>query len=237
MPYSWDIVEGNVPGHSSINKFGHNGNVAATLETIWSAGGVYPYMAIADQLEVLSSNDEDGGAGGDTGALTMQIFGLDTNYDQIDETVTLNGVTVVTTTASFLRVFRAKVLTAGATGWNIGVITIRDQDTDTTRASIEATKNQTLMAVYTVPADMTGFITSWYMSTISNLATEVELYVRPFGSVLQVKRHFHIIQDIFAETIDFPEKVTEKSDIEVRALSAGGGGDVSAGFFMWIEEN
>ena len=237
IPYAYDIAELNVPDHFPFNKFGHNDAVAATLETIWSAGGLYPYMTVADQLEILSSNDEDGGAGTDTGALTMDIFGVDSSYNEISETITLNGSTVVTSVKSYLRIYRAIVRTAGSTGWNIGTITIRDQDTDITRATVEPLKNQTLMAVFTIPSGYTGFITTWYGGTILAKDTELELYVRPFGEVLQVKRNMHIFRNSFRDEIDFPERVTEKSDIEIRGLASGGGGDISAGFFLWYEKN
>ncbi len=237
MPYAYDIAEELIPDHFSGNKFGHNGTVAATHETIWSNSTLYAYMTTADQLEILSSNDEDGGAGTDTGALTMDIFGLDTNYAEISETITLNGSTVVLSSNSYLRIYRAIVRTAGSTGWNIGTITIRDQDTDTTRATIEPFKNQTLMAMWTIPAGHTGFITAWYGGTTLNKATEVELYIRPFDEVFQVKRNMHLVQSSWGERFDFPERVTEKSDIELRAIASGGGGDVSAGFFMWYEAN
>ncbi len=236
IPYSWDIAEGNVPDHASINKFGHNAAVAATLETIWGGSTLYSYMSVADQLEILSSNDEDGGAGTDTGALTMEIFGLDTNYIEISEMVTLNGLSVVTSVNSYLRVYRAIIRTAGSTGWNIGGITIRDQDIGTTRAFIESFDNQTLMALYTIPAGRTGFVTAWYAGTVSNKATEVVLAVRPFGEVFQSKRHLHLIQNLMPEQrFTFPEEVGEKSDVEIRAQAIGGGGDVSAGFCLWHE--
>jgi len=32
--YLYDIAEGDVPDHTSINKFGHNPAVAAALETV-----------------------------------------------------------------------------------------------------------------------------------------------------------------------------------------------------------
>ena len=233
--YTFDIAKGNVPDHFSMNKFGHNEDVAASFETVWSAGGIYPYMTSADQLEIVSSNDEDGGAGTDTGALTMDILGLDANYNELFERVTLNGTTVVTTTQSFLRVYRAIVRTAGSTGWNIGTITIRDQDTDTTRALIEPFFNQTTMAVFTVPVGFRGFITSWYCGAIANKDTEIHLLVRPFEEVFQVKRIFHIIGASYGERFDFPEVVEEKGDIEMRAKASAGGGDVATGFFMWYE--
>ncbi len=235
ISYLFDIAEGNVPNHVALNKFGHNPTLAATLETIWSNSILYVYLTTADQMEILSTDDEDGGAGTDTGALTMEIFGLDSDYALISETITLNGTTIVTSTKSYLRIYRAIVRTAGSTGWNIGTITIRDQDGDATKATIEPFKNQTLMALFTIPAGKTGFITGWYGGTTLDKATEIELYIRPFGEVFQVKRNLHIVQNAFEEKFDLPEMVSEKSDIEIRGIASAGGGDVSAGFFMWYE--
>lgn len=236
--FLFNIAEGIAPNHFSINKFGHNPSVASTLETVWSNSSLYAYMSSADQLEIVSSDDEDGGAGTDTGALTMEIFGLDANYGEINETITLNGATVVTSVKSYLRIYRAIIRTAGSTGWNIGTITIRDQDTDTTRATIEPFKNQTLMALWSIPANFTGFITGWYVgANVKDKVVECELYLRPFGEVFQVKRNIHLVNNVLQEKFDFPERVPEKTDIEIRAIAGGGGGDVSAGFFMWYEAN
>lgn len=233
MPYTYDIAEGNIANHSSINKFGHNPTVAGVLETVWTGSNLYPWMTVADQMELLSGsiNDDVGG----TGAITLELFGLDSSYNPISEMISLNGTAPVTTTLSYFRNFRAIIRSAGSTGWNVGVITIRDQDIGTTRAIIDANKNQTLMAVYTIPAGYTGYITSWYAGSVASKDTQIELYIRPFGEVFQVKRNMILNNAIYDEYIDFPEVATEKSDIEVRALSGGGGGDVSAGFFLWIE--
>jgi len=235
MPYTYDIAEGHIPGHISVNKFGHNSDIAGTLETVWSAGGLYPWMTVADQLEVLSGDNDDG-AGALTGALTLELFGLDGSYNVQTETVILTGTTFVTTTNSYIRFFRGIVRSAGVSGWNEGIITIRDQDTNTTRGSIEALKNQTLMAVFTIPAGNVGFITSWYVGSVTSKDSEFELYIRPFGEVFQVKRNVHLVGSAYISEFDFPEMVPEKSDIEIRGLSSGGGGNVSAGFFLWYEE-
>ncbi len=75
MPYLYDVAEGNIPDHMAINKFGHNNAVGTTWETIWTGSNLYPYMTVADQLEVLSDDANDDDA--DTGAWTVQLSGLD----------------------------------------------------------------------------------------------------------------------------------------------------------------
>ncbi len=235
MPYTFDIAEGNITDHTALNKFGHNATVAATLETVWSGSNLYPWMTTVDQLEILSADTDD--VAGGTGARTVEILGLNNAYALINEIVTMNGTSVVTSSLTYLRIYRVIVKTAGASGWNEGLITIRDQDTDTARSLIAAQKNQTLQATFTIPAGNTGFITSWYVGSVTNKDTEFELYVRPFGETFQVKRNIHLVGMAYSNRFDFPEVVPEKSDIEIRAMSSGGGGDVSAGFFLWFEGN
>ena len=124
MPYLYDIAEGNVADHTAVRRFGHNADVGTSLEVVSDAGGTQAYLASAEILQVVSSDADDDA--GDTGAITVQISGLDANYVLQSETVTLNGTANVATTKSFLRVWQAQVLTAGTTGTNEGTISIKD---------------------------------------------------------------------------------------------------------------
>jgi len=66
-----EVAKGNIPGHSAVNKFGHNGAVAMTGEDVWAGGGDYGFFPTsAVSIDIKSDDDEDGGAGTDTGALT-----------------------------------------------------------------------------------------------------------------------------------------------------------------------
>lgn len=235
MPYTYDIAEGNVSDHQYIRKFGHNDGVGAALETVWSPGGLYPWPTGAEILKVSSSDVDDDGDPVDTGARTLDLFGLDANYVLQNETITLNGQTAVATAKSYLRVFRATVMTAGATGANEGTISVKDNADSVTLLIIEPLKNQTLMSVYTIPADNQGFITSWYASISSNQVVEVELYVRPFGETFQVRTHVEIRTAPFIQVFQFPEPLTAKSDIDLRAAASAGGAEVGGGFSLWYE--
>ena len=235
MPYTYDIAEGNVTDHSYIRKFGHNDDVGAANETVWSPGGLYPWPAAAEILKVSSSDVNDDGAPVDAGARTLDLFGLDANYALQSETITLNGQTAVPTAKSYLRVFRAQVMTAGASGGNEGTISVKDNADSVTLLTIEPLKNQTLMALYTIPAGNQAFITGWGGSISSNQVVEVELYVRPFGEVFQVRSHIELRTGPFQENWIFPEPVTEKSDIELRAMAAAATGEVAGNFSLWYE--
>jgi len=235
MPYTYDIAEGNVPGHSHIRQFGHNDNVGAASETIWSPTGLYPWPTGAETLKVSSSDADDDGSPAGVGARTIQLYGLDTNYALQDETITLNGQGSVATENSYLRVYQARVLTAGTSGANEGTISIKNNADAVTLLTIEPLRNESLAAIFTIPADNTGYIVSWYGATSSNKVTEVEMFIKPFGEVLQIKTIVELNQQPFQQNWIFPESVTEKSDIEMRAKAAGGGGHVSGGFTLWYE--
>jgi hypothetical protein len=113
------------------------------------------------------------------------------------------------------------------------------------RAVMQPGNNQTLMAVYTIPAGKTGYLRDWYASTAgANKSSNyvIELRARPFGGVFQLK-HVTSIQDGGTSYIkhDYtePEKFTEKVDIEMRAqmLVNTTEAAVSAGFDIVLVDN
>ena len=110
-PFDLQVSRGQVAYHETQFKFGFNPDIDDSLETIWAEGGLYSYLSAASVLKISSSSTDDASAG--TGARTITISGLDANYDEISESITLNGQTAVNTTQSFLRVFRLTVDTAG----------------------------------------------------------------------------------------------------------------------------
>src|SRR5210317_2657610 len=120
-PFDLNVSSGALsPSYKQVYKFGQNAVVGNSMETIWQQGGLYSYPPSASTTTVSSSNANDTSAG--TGARTVQIVGLDGDYNEISETIILNGQTAVTTTNSFLRVNRGVVLTAGSGGVNAGII-------------------------------------------------------------------------------------------------------------------
>jgi hypothetical protein len=82
------------------------------------------------------------------------------------ETVTMNGTTNVPTANTYTRIFRMIVATAGSGATNAGTITATAQTDATVTASIAAGEGQTLMAIYTVPAATTLFLTRVFASVV-----------------------------------------------------------------------
>lgn len=94
------------------------------------------------------------------GASVLSIDGLDANFMRQTEFEILNGVTPVSTVNTWTRINRMQVFGRGTTG-AVGTITATAQTDGTVTAQIVDGNNQTLMAIYTIPMDETGFLFSW----------------------------------------------------------------------------
>jgi hypothetical protein len=91
------------------------------------------------------------------------------------------------------------------------------------------------MALWTVPAGFTFYLTEFFGSVSVNKTTEFILKVRPLGEVFQTKKIITLNQ-VYAELpYKHPLVVAEKSDISLDAMTSVGGGVVSGGFSGWYE--
>ena len=123
---------------------------ASTPETLWSVGGTVVWPSSAGTTSVVSSDANDTSAG--TGARTVLLTGLDANRNVISETVTLNGITPVDATASFLRVNSAEVKSAGTGLTNAGNITITINDGSSRTVNyIDAGFSVSQVGIYSMP--------------------------------------------------------------------------------------
>lgn len=234
-PFELQVARGQITYHEFIHKFGFYDSVDTNLTTIWSQGGVYSYLSVASTLYISSSSTADTGAG--TGARTVTVSGLDNNFDQKVETVTLNGQSGVELNGStWFRVNRIVVNTAGSGGANAGVLYVGTEASPSSGvptnkyAIVLAGDNQTLMCIYTVPRGYTAFITQKDVSASSSAGkfAILSLVARPFGGVFNVKDRVLSSQGYSSISYPYPLKFTEKTDIEVRAKADSAGGTVTA---------
>jgi len=149
-------------------KFGANPDVQTTTdpETVWGAGGILSdYFTPAATTVVSDDTDDDVGG---TGAITGIMHYLDSDYMMQEEEFTLDGTTPVALTAQPIFIYRAKILTAGASGYNEGTITFSN---GSTLATIEPKEGQTLIAVYPLPKNfVAGIITHWGVQALNKVA-------------------------------------------------------------------
>lgn len=238
----YEVSRQNISGASSVLKFGRNVDVdTGAVEDIWDGGGTWTPPTAARGHNVRSSNACDVSDG--AGARTVEIFGLDTDYVQQNETITLNGTTNVSTSGSYVRIHRMIVRTAGSDGINHGDITACAPTEDTVTAQISASFNQTLMAIYTVAASHTAYMTSFYANMLRNNTTgaaNIFLKVQPDGEPLQIKNVQGLIgagTSHFSHLFGLPFRVTEKSDIRIQADVTANNTDIAAGFDLALVAN
>jgi hypothetical protein len=236
-PFELQVARGQVDGHKTLFKFGVNGDVGASVETVWAQGGTYAYPASASVMKISSSSADDAAAG--TGARTVAVFGLDASYNEVNETVTLNGQTAVDTTNSYLRIFRMYVVTAGSGATAAGVIyagtgTVTAGVPANIYATIAVGANQTQMAFWTVPAGCTLYLTGVYYTsgnTNANAWTNFQLIQRPLGGVFRQQSSSRVAGNgDFVLDLHTPIAFAEKTDIEVRAVASTSPSNVSAEF-------
>lgn len=183
--YFFEIAEGHIGGHSYFHKFG-KGLVGTTMVPIASSLK-YPTPTAATTLEVVS-NDADDTAAGD-GARTVTIQGVDANWDEITQTVAMNGLTPVVFPIDMLRVYRWWVETSGvyatsALGSHQGTITIQTSPGAVLwfNGTVDPyPKGQSEIAGYTVPDGFTAYVFLHNISVDSTKAVDI-IFIRRKGA-------------------------------------------------------
>jgi len=120
-----DVARGIVGGQNIEYVYGRNSAQSTSFEDCWYNGGDYPFLSSASTLEVVSNDNDDDDTG--NGARTVHIEGLDANFIEITEVVSLNGNgTSSATSQSFIRVNHFHVETSGTYhGTNFDDIVLR----------------------------------------------------------------------------------------------------------------
>ena len=217
--YGIQIHEGMIARHRPAFKFGYNAAVGTDEETVWSQGGIYSSLSSASVLKVSSSNDSD--------TSTLTIEGLDANYDEISESVTITGQTAVNTSNSFLRVNRMFVTADEPTGdIYAGTGTVSSGVPANKYGKIDAGENQTLQSVYSVPRNHTAYI---FNMTISSGTTAANKFATA-RFVLRTQTVTTLHNNFAQYVLGVPIAMPAKSDIEMRALVSSGSDSISGTF-------
>ncbi len=229
--YIWDeqfdinVARGKVRGTSTIHKFGatpgQSNNITAT---IWDKPDtLYPWTSFnaAGVLTAAQANASDNGK-------QVTILGLDENWNEISEVFTLSSVGTVTGSQTFKRVYRGYISSGGQ---NIGDVLFSIGGTDILK--ITAGFGQTLMAIYSVPAGYTAYLYQGTASAQVNANGTGFMYVRYSGETsFRVGHTFEVdgTGGQYFYKFAFPQRIPEKSDIDVRITSRSNNGRFTAAF-------
>lgn len=223
-PFYLQVARGQIENHKHIFKFGFNGDINGTEETIQDAGGTYTYPSSALAMTVTT----DAGTPANDNGVKVTVSGLDENYNEVSEEVTLAGSGTATTTQTFLRVFRAFVSGSQAPTGNLNIT-----NGGTTYARITLGQNQTLMSVWTVPAGYTAYFLAGSISLGTaniNQYLTARLIARLSGGVFRTQQKVTLDSGSFQQEYVIPLEFPEKTDIEARAVSSGSNNAVAATF-------
>ena len=214
----FDIARGYYHNVKAVNLFGFNQTIGTTYETIThDGGGITQVPASAVLMSLVSSSASD----------TMGVYleGLDADYNQITETVTLTGTTPVTTTQSFLRINAAQIVT----GSNVGNITISNGGT--TYSYIAAGFGSAQALIYTVPANSKLYINavSFASGTVNpNKFLTGRAYLKTAdGAIINFWRSTWAV-GFLQFNVPVPFTVPEKCDFQLQARSSSGENEISA---------
>jgi len=209
-PFELQVARGQIPGHTALFKYGYNPNIINVNETIWDVGGIYSYPPSALAMTVTSAS------GATDSGVKVTVFGLDGDFNELTEEVTLNASGTATTTGLFRRVFRAFISGASAPAGNVNIT-----NSGITYARVTAGENQTLMAVYTVPAGKSLYIhngTATHGTDTSGAFMTIRFMIRAPGGVFRTAVKVDVTGAELIFPFNYPLRLPEKYDLEVRAI-------------------
>lgn len=224
-----DMVKGTTWLHRSFYD-----SVSGTEQTVWVVGGLYVYPTTANTLTVVSTSTSDTSSG--TGARTVTVEGLDSNYETISETLTMNGTTNVVTTKSYLRLYRCTVLTAGSNESNVGDITITHNGIANPLGRIAPNSGQTQMSVYTIPKGKTGYLIQLDITSSKNTDGHGTVRTRLNG-VSRIRHSMFLFGGNYSAILPYPTVLPQYTDIELRTVALTGTGHVTGNYDILLVDN
>lgn len=226
------LARGHIPNHSHIHKFGAVPAMSQNQSgTVWDVNDtVYPWTSwsSAGTVSALAVNVSDNGK-------ILVLEGLDSNYNPQTESITLSSAGAVSSTKSFIRLYRGYIQDGSSNVANVDV-----QKGGVTVLRITAGKGQTLMAVYTIPAGKTGYLVKGTGTCQSGADATGDMFIRYFGqSSFRVGHSFEVSGTGGQYLYEFgvPIPITEKSDIDVRASVRSNNARITAAFDLILIDN
>ena len=241
----FDLAAGSISGQTSVTQSGRNDTISVEIETVWDGAGLYPYLTSSSQVYVTSTADQDEQDSPiGQGAQTVEITGLDSSYNEVID------VADTASSTQFLRVHSVRVKTVGSLGQADGEISVRSGaiDSGTLLAQIQtigegfgSSLGKSFMAVYTVPAGKTAYLQT--LNAGSSRGSDTSFYVvsKTFGEDVFIAQDIAISSGSgLGKEYKTPLRFTEKTDIEVRAISNNAdsiGNECQAGFNLVLVDN
>jgi hypothetical protein len=241
--FALQVSRGQIQGHRNVTVFGFNPDVDTAQVSVWPLPSLITFPSTALQMTVSSASADDTSNG--TGARTIVVEGLNASYNEVSETVTMNGQTAVTMTTALIRVNYAYVLTAGSGNSAAGDIYI---GTGTVTAGVPATVydvikfdyNTTITGSYTVPAGHTAYVSQGLFSAgQAGGSNQVQgrLLSRGTDNIRRTAAVTSINNGVADYTFEYPLAIPEKTTLEATAVGSSNNNACSSMFILLLIKN
>ena len=256
------IASDTVTNVELLQFTGENVTIGTGYEQICGtdAAGLHPLIA-GEDIDVVSSDTADASAG--TGARTVLIKYLDSNFVKQQQTVTLNGTTEVEMVAQDITyILSAQIMTTGSGLASAGVITIAAVTSTFVFGIIDAGATRMNNCASMIPAGHSGYVHGFWADAKAIPAgggtVEAVLQVAEFGtSGIKASETWQTIarmtmvendNDVVAASggnsaspvwFQFPGNIPyvlpAKSMVRLASAAAVSGGSVQGGFSLAVQ--
>jgi hypothetical protein len=141
-----NVSSESVSNHSVRNIFGQNSAQPNSFRAVWELSDTNDYIfpTLGLNMTVTSNGVDDG--------VIIRILGLNSDYEEIGENITLNNVIPPVTTNQFFRI-NDVIVTSGNASQNIVI-----ENGGVTYAQIDSGKGRNQASIFTVPANNSFYL-------------------------------------------------------------------------------
>lgn len=193
-----------------VNIFGYNPVVGLDFIPMWENNTTYTYPTSNLVMTAVGANTADVG-------IVYLIQGLDSNFDKVQTTFTLNGTTPVNIDKQFFRINNVVAIS----GNEVGSVTIANNGVTYAGISNGTGKNQA--SIYSVPRGYEFFLYRIDAFSATALSNKYVFFRNTARSVVS-NTILRVAQTTFINNMNimrrFPFRYTEKTDIQFQAKSS-----------------
>src|SRR6056300_2001309 len=200
------VSRGLIRGATVRNIFGYNTAITTAFIPAWEFVSAYTYPGSAITMTITSASSSDNGK-------TLLILGLDENYAEISDTVTINGGGDINTNKPFFRI-NDVILTSGET--NVGLITVQNTAKTVKYGGIRIGDGRNQASIFTVPAKKCFFL--YRIDGFSSDSTAAKPAVFRNFTITSSGQQYNTARTTFLGNMNIqrrlPFKYDEKTDIQ-----------------------
>ena len=216
-PFDLQVARGQIEGHSTVSIFGYQPSIGTSSIAVWENASAYTFPSSASTMTVASGSASDNGA-------TVLVVGLDANWNQIQETVTI-AIGGTTTVNSYLRINNLFLATpASGQTTNVGQITIKVSTTTYAQINVGIGKSQN--AWYSVPANYDFYLDQVEINTSNSYTSSTIVTYNVVATNNVTGTTLSVLQQpfvsIFTITRPNPFKYTQKYDLQFQLKASTG---------------